>query len=152
MREAKSAAMRLLLLCLLTAVVGWAGEASSSENTAGVSEVATASVSAKADESHSAEADARIGRSEQHLNAGKTLYFKGDLEGSRREFDLAVDALLNAPDAFPDRRRIERKLDEVNDLIYRFDVEKLGAGQTSNIEAFDQAPIDQLRDMTFPVQ
>jgi membrane-bound lytic murein transglycosylase D len=152
MQEAKFATARLLLLCLLTAVVGWAGEASSSENTAGASDVAPAtSVSAKADESHSAEADARIGRSDQHLNAGKALYFKGDLEGARREFDLAVDALLNAPDKLPDRRRIERKLDEVNDLIYRFDVEKLGAGQTSDMEAFDQAPIDQLRDMTFPV-
>lgn len=152
MIEARSATLHLVLLCLLTAVVGWSGEVSSSENAAGTSTVSSSAVTpAKGDEPHSAEADARIGRSEQHLNAGKSLYFKGDLEGARREFDLAVDALLNVPDTLPDRRRVERKLDEVNDLIYRFDVEKLGAGQTNDVMAFDQAPIDQLRDMTFPV-
>jgi membrane-bound lytic murein transglycosylase D len=101
---------------------------------------------------HSAEADQRIQRSDQHLNAGKQLYFKGDLSGARREFDASIDALLNAPEDLPDRRRIEAQLDRITDLVYRFDIEKLGAGETnSEAAAFDQAPIDQISGMTFPV-
>ena len=103
---------------------------------------------------HSQEADERLSRADTHLNNGRQLYFRGDLDGARREFDLAVDALLNAPDSLPDHRRIERRLDEICDLIYRFDVEKLGAGQNEPEQdsvAFDAAPIDEISHMTFPV-
>jgi membrane-bound lytic murein transglycosylase D len=100
---------------------------------------------------HSAEADERIQRADQHLNAGKQLYFQGDLTGARREFDASIDALLNAPENLPDRRRIEAHLDRITDLVYRFDVEKLGAGETTDAVGFDQAPIDQISHMTFPV-
>ncbi len=100
----------------------------------------------------SAEADQRIQLSNQHLNAGKQFYFKGDLTGARREFNASIDALLNAPDNLPDRRRIEAQLDRITDLVYRFDIEKLGAGETTTDTAvFDQAPIDQISNMTFPV-
>lgn len=103
---------------------------------------------------HSKKADELLDRADTHLNNGRQLYFQGDLDGARREFDLAVDALLNAPDSLPDHRRIERKLDEICDLIYRFDVEKLGAGQNEPQQdsvAFDAAPIDEISHMTFPV-
>ncbi len=80
------------------------------------------------------------------------MYFEGDLNGARREFDAAVDTLLNAPENSPDHRRLERRLDEMCDLIYRFDVEKLGAGQTQqDAVVFDKAPIDEISHMTFPV-
>lgn len=98
------------------------------------------------------ETDERLACADSHLNTGRQLYFQGDLEGARREFDAAVDALLTAPDNLPDHRRIERRLDEICDLIYRFDVEKLGAGQTEDAEVtFDKAPIDEISHMTFPV-
>ena len=83
---------------------------------------------------------------------GRDFYFKGNLAGAHREFDAAVDVLLNAPEALPDHARIERHLEKMCDLIYRFDVEKLGAGQTAGTEeAFDKAPIDEISHMTFPV-
>lgn len=103
---------------------------------------------------HSREADDRLSRADEHLNTGRQLYFQGDLDGARREFDLAVDTLLNAPDSLPDHRRIERRLDEICDLVYRFDVEKLGAGENSEEQeavVFDKAPIDEISHMTFPV-
>jgi membrane-bound lytic murein transglycosylase D len=110
-----------------------------------------ASDASRANEPHSAEADDRLHRANQHLTFGKQLYFKGDLEGARREFDAAVNALLNAPENLPDHRRLERRLDEIADLIYRFDIEKLGAGESENAVVFDQAPIDVISHMTFPV-
>ena len=103
---------------------------------------------------HSPETDARLKSADEHLSAGRQMYFEGDLAGARREFDAAVDTLLNAPENTPDHRRIERRLDEICDLIYRFDVEKLGAGQADQTEdavVFDKAPIDEISHMTFPV-
>jgi len=92
-------------------------------------------------------------RAESHFNAGRQFYFQGNPAGARKEFDQAVDALLAAPDTLQDRSRVERRLDELCDLIYRFDVEKLGAGKRGEDEAaaFDKAPIDEISHMTFPV-
>jgi membrane-bound lytic murein transglycosylase D len=101
---------------------------------------------------HSPEADDRLKRADAHFNTGRQMYFEGDLAGARREFDAAVDVLLNAPDSLPDRSRIDRRLDEICDLVYRFDIEKLGAGLTEqDAVVFDKAPIDEISHMTFPV-
>jgi peptidoglycan lytic transglycosylase D len=99
----------------------------------------------------SSQADDLIGKSEALFNRGREDYFRDDLTSARREFDAAVDVLLSAPDSLPDRRRVERRLEEMCDLIYRFDVEKLGGGQTSQAAVFDKAPIDEISHMTFPV-
>jgi membrane-bound lytic murein transglycosylase D len=101
---------------------------------------------------HSPDTDDRLARSEAHFNSGRQFYFRGDLPAAKREFDTAVDMLLNAPENAPDRVRIERRLDELCDLIYRFDVEKLGSGKKDEeAVVFDKAPIDEISHMTFPV-
>src|SRR5947209_2374112 len=79
---------------------------------------------------HSKEGDDRLKRAEVHFNNGRDWYFRGDTGAAHKEFDAAVDALLSAPESLPDHARLERKLEELCDLIYRFDVEKLGAGQS----------------------
>jgi membrane-bound lytic murein transglycosylase D len=101
---------------------------------------------------HSADTDARLAQADVHFNLGRQAYFKGDYAVAHREFDEAVNVLLTAPDSIPDHRRIERRMEEMSDLIYRFDVEKLGAGQTEEeAVVFDKAPIDEISHMTFPV-
>lgn len=101
---------------------------------------------------HSADTDDRLKRADARFNNGRQLYFQGDMPGARREFDAAVDALLSAPESLPDHRRIDRRLDEICDLIYRFDIEKLGAGQPEQeAVVFDKAPIDEISHMTFGV-
>jgi len=100
---------------------------------------------------HSPEADDRLARAEKHFSAGRQFYFQDNLIAARREFDAAIDALLNAPESLPDNQRVERRLEEMSDLIYRFDVEKLGAGQTEDAVMFDKAPIDEISHMTFGV-
>lgn len=99
-----------------------------------------------------AEADERLKKADQHFSNGRQFYFQGNLPSAHREFDAAVDVLLSAPENLPDRKRLERKLDEICDMIYRFDVEKLGAGSDgANEVAFDKAPIDEVSHTTFPV-
>src|ERR1700761_8706288 len=133
MAENRTVTLPFLLACLLTASVALGAEPGSSEGAAAGDPASNPSFvsSLKSDEPHTPDTDQRLSSADRHLTVGKQFYFRGDLQNARREFDLAVDALLNAPENVPDRRRIERKLDEVSDLIYRFDVEKLGAGQTS---------------------
>jgi len=155
------------LLSALTVEVSYAGPkkmlsggltlmagAAAANATAGLAPVAVPATDAGADGGvRSGEADECLRRSDSHFNAGRQLYFEGDLAGARKEFDLAVDALLRVPDSLPDHGRIERRLDEICNLIYRFDVEKLGAGQKADDEkvAFDEAPIDAISQMTFGV-
>ncbi len=104
------------------------------------------------DVAHSAETDARLAQAETHFASGREAYFKSDFTTAHREFDEAINILLSAPDSIPDHRRIERRLDEMSDIIYRFDVEKLGAGQTEDeAVVYDKAPIDEISHMTFPV-
>ncbi len=99
----------------------------------------------------SAETDEWLRRADVHLSNGRTAYFQGDLTLARREFDAAIDVLLGAPETLPDHRRVERRLEEVSDLIYRFDIDKLGAGDLVDAVVFDKAPIDEISHMTFEV-
>lgn len=100
----------------------------------------------------STEADDRLSKADQHFTNGRQYYFQGNLPSAHREFDAAIEALLSAPENLPDHKRVERRLDELCDLIYRFDVEKLGAGTDATTEvAFDKAPIDEVSHTTFPV-
>jgi len=102
---------------------------------------------------HSTEADDSLRRADRHFNVGRQFYFQGDWTSAHREFDEAVSALLTAPESLPDHARIERRLEEICDLVYRFDVERLGAGQKAEeqAETFDKAPIDEISHMTFPM-
>jgi peptidoglycan lytic transglycosylase D len=96
--------------------------------------------------------DALIQKADEYLALGRQFYFQGNVSGAKREFDAAIDVMLSAPDDLPDHHRIEHHLDEMCDLIYRFDVEKLGAGAQEQAAAgFDEAPIDEVSHMTFPV-
>ena len=101
---------------------------------------------------HSKDGDERLQSADAHLNSGRDFYFRGNLAGAHREFDAAVDVLLKASGSLPDHARLERRLEQICDLVYRFDVEKLGAGQAAaSEETFDKAPIDEISHMTFPV-
>jgi membrane-bound lytic murein transglycosylase D len=87
-----------------------------------------------------------------HFSAGRDFYFKGDAVNAKREFDAAIGALLSASANGSRSPKIEHRLDEMCDLIYRFDVEKLGAGAQEDASVvFDKAPIDEVSHMTFPV-
>lgn len=96
--------------------------------------------------------DRRVERAEERFQSGKRLYQQGDLDGARREFDKAVDLLLMAsvqPSA--DRHVVDRKMDELIAAIYRYDVEGLGSGEKLDRPGFDKAPLEDVLDLTFPV-
>ena len=96
------------------------------------------------------EADSRIFKAEGYFEAGRKLYQQDDLEGARREFDAAIDTLLSAPENIPDRQRLERRLDQMAETIYRYDLEGLGSGATQPEVVYDKTPLDEILQLTFP--
>ena len=94
--------------------------------------------------------DAYIYRAEARLDAGKKRYQQGDVTGARREFDAAIDVLLTAPQNLLDRPRLERRLDQMAETIYRYDLEGLGAGETREAVVYDKPPLDDILQLTFP--
>jgi membrane-bound lytic murein transglycosylase D len=93
----------------------------------------------------------RLKRAQERFEAGKRLYEQGDLDAARTEFDRALDILLNAPEDLPGRERLEARIEQLAAEIYRFDVNGLGAGDLAQLPAYDKAPLDDILEMTFPV-
>jgi membrane-bound lytic murein transglycosylase D len=81
---------------------------------------------------------------------GKGLYQANDIANARREFDTSVDLMFAASSQDPgDRQEFGRKLDELVDAIHRFDLAGLGASRDE--QGFEQAPLEDILKMTFPV-
>jgi membrane-bound lytic murein transglycosylase D len=95
--------------------------------------------------------EAILGRSLARYEAGKEHYEAGEFAAAREDFDLAVEALLSAPNNLKDHQRIERKLEEIVEAIYRYDVAGLGAGELPAEPAFDKSPLEEIPDATFPI-
>ena len=96
--------------------------------------------------------DAMADRAERRYQAGKKLYQIKDLPAARREFDAAVDLMLQASDSMPaDRADYERKLDDMVESIHRLDLSALGASASIDEGKFEKAPLEDILQMTFPV-
>ena len=96
--------------------------------------------------------DALMQRAEQRFQSGKRYYQSKDLTGARREFDAAIDLMLEASEHDPgDRGEFERKLDEMTDAIHRYDLADLGAAASLDQTKFERAPLEDILQMTFPV-
>jgi membrane-bound lytic murein transglycosylase D len=95
--------------------------------------------------------DFLIKQADDRFAAGKQALADGRPEDARKEFNRAIDALLTAPDSSIDRARLERRLEELAESIYRYDLDQLGTAAPSDKISYDKAPMDGILDMTFPV-
>ena len=97
-------------------------------------------------------ADALIARAEKRFEAGQKFYQSKDIVGARREFDAAVDALLDASAQNPDERsEYEQRLDQMVDKISHYDATGMGASAEVEEGKFEKAPLEDILTMTFPV-
>ncbi len=99
----------------------------------------------------SPEVEKRLKAADQRFESGRMAFQAGDTALARREFDRALDVLLSAPEALADRHRIERRLDELVDTIYRYDLDELGAGEKKKAVVYDKSPLESMLEMTFPI-
>jgi peptidoglycan lytic transglycosylase D len=96
--------------------------------------------------------DALILRADQRLQRGKRFYQAHDIPGARREFDAAIDIMLAASDQNPaDRQEYERRLDEMADAIHRYDLSGLGASAQLEEGKLEKPPLEDILEMTFPL-
>jgi membrane-bound lytic murein transglycosylase D len=96
--------------------------------------------------------DVLVQQAGQVFESGRRFYRAGDVAGARREFDRAVDLMLEASDQnLIDRQEYEKKLDEMIDSIHRVDLAGLGASRSAEPEQFVQTPLEDILQLTFPV-
>jgi membrane-bound lytic murein transglycosylase D len=96
--------------------------------------------------------DALVMRAEKTFQEGKRFYQANDIAGARRQFDVAMDLMLEASDESPaDREDYRRRLEEMTEAIHRFDLAGMGAAVTIEQGKFEKAPLEDILEMTFPV-
>jgi membrane-bound lytic murein transglycosylase D len=98
------------------------------------------------------EGDLMMQRADQAFLRGKRAYQAKDTEQARREFDTAVDLMLEASENHPSERlAFEARLEAMVDAVHRYDLAGLGAGAEVDQAQFEKAPLEDLLQMTFPV-
>lgn len=90
-------------------------------------------------------------QADRHFQSGKLFIQEGRADDARREFDAAINALLEVPQNSPDRALAEKRFEALIRLIHRYDVESLGAGQSPESPVYVQSPLAEILDLTFPV-
>ncbi len=95
--------------------------------------------------------DFLLKKADDRFAAGKRSYQDGSLDEARRQFNQAVEILLTAPDNIQDRARLERRLEELVDAIYHYDLDQLGSGEAEDQVSYDKPPLDDILEMTFPM-
>jgi membrane-bound lytic murein transglycosylase D len=97
-------------------------------------------------------ADSLQQRAEQAFQRGRNAYQADDIPTARREFDSAVDLMLEASDQNPlNPQSYEKRLDEMVDSINRMDLAGMGASVDIEEAQFEKAPLEDILQMTFPV-
>ncbi len=106
----------------------------------------------KAQPFHPTSSDLLIQRAEEKFRNGRKFYQIKDSDRARTEFDAAIDLMLKASDNPSDRALYEDKLERLVDSIHRLDLAGLGSAAPSSDEPqFEKAPLEDLLQMTFPV-
>src|SRR3954447_7594856 len=96
--------------------------------------------------------DQLVMRAEQTFRQGKRFYQTNDITSARRSFDSAVDLMLEASDENPaDRQDYQRRLEEMTEAIHRLDLAGMGSAATVEQGRFEKAPLEDILEMTFPV-
>lgn len=96
-------------------------------------------------------AEEAVNFAETHFQKGKGFYHSGELDAARREFDLAVEKLMNGLDCPEARAAVERRMERMVEAIHHYDVEGLGAGVDPDQPGFDKSPLEEILEMTFPI-
>ena len=92
-----------------------------------------------------------IARVEEKFAAGETNFKAGHLEAARRDFDDSVDWMLLSgydPNSNP---RLAELFRHVTDTVYRYELQAYRAGDGFTEAPAVPAPIDEVAEMTFPV-
>jgi membrane-bound lytic murein transglycosylase D len=97
-----------------------------------------------------ADVDVLIRQADDRFAAGKRAFSEGRLADARRDFNRSIQTLLSAPESIADRSRLERRLEELTDQIYQYDLDQMSS-DSSDDSGFEKRPLDDILDLTFPI-
>jgi membrane-bound lytic murein transglycosylase D len=94
--------------------------------------------------------DTMVQQSEAAYQSGQANYKAGHLEAAKRDFDRAVDVLMQGPVDVGSNEQLRAQFDKVVEGVHQLELVafKQGDGFTEQREA--PAPIDEASEMTFP--
>jgi membrane-bound lytic murein transglycosylase D len=95
--------------------------------------------------------EALIARVEQKFASGEQNYKAGHLEAARRDFDDAVDWLLESGYDLSADPKLSELFHRVVDTVYADELQAFRAGDGFQEAPAVPAPIDEVAEMTFPV-
>jgi membrane-bound lytic murein transglycosylase D len=94
------------------------------------------------------DAEFLIKKADDSFDEGKKAVEAGHAADARKNFDRAVEALLSAPENLPERARVERRLEELIEAIYRYDADQATVGDSDKV-VYDKSPKDDMVELTF---
>jgi len=105
--------------------------------------------------------DFRLRQADEFFAQGKKAYQDGKIDEARRAFNRAIDILLGPkdgqgarealPEPGPERARLERRLEQMVDDIFHYDLDGLGASNSQDKVAYDKAPLDGILNLSLPI-
>jgi membrane-bound lytic murein transglycosylase D len=88
---------------------------------------------------------------EREFQSGEAEYKAGHLESARRNFDTAVDWLLGSGYDVQSDARLEQLFNRIVDTVYGYELQAFREGDGFSEPPSVPAPIDEMAEMTFPV-
>jgi membrane-bound lytic murein transglycosylase D len=96
--------------------------------------------------------DSMVQLAERTFDSARKLYQAEDFAGARRGFDEAIDQMIGASDLEPaDRQDYVRRLENMVETVHRLDVAGMGADPRREDGRYEKAPLEDILQMTFPV-
>jgi len=92
-----------------------------------------------------------IEKVEAAFQSGEANYKAGHMEKARKDFDRAVDWLLESGYALDSDARLEKLFDRVVETIHGYELEAFREGDGFDEPKPEPAAIDEIAEMTFPV-
>jgi membrane-bound lytic murein transglycosylase D len=92
-----------------------------------------------------------IRRVEEKFASGEQNYKAGHLEAARKDFDDAVDLMLQSGYDLNSDLQLSELFHRVVDTVYTYELQAFRAGDGFNEAPAVPAPIDEVAEMTFPV-
>ena len=92
-----------------------------------------------------------IARAEKEYQAGEEKFKTGGPEAAKRNFDRAVDMLLQSPPEVRSDERVQHELERVLEGVNRPEMAALQSDNPPAQQKAEPAPIDEVNDVTPPV-
>ncbi len=98
-----------------------------------------------------ASSDLWMQQADERLRTGRKYYQEGNYRQARVEFDAAIDNMMKASVNPSNRVTFESRMEDMVDAIHRLDLAGMGAAVVEAVPGFDKVPLEDIVEMTFPV-